>query len=410
MARDLYRPFDASDSQTGASSSSAPKETTPKDTAPKDYYRPWVEPEPEPAADQPRVARPVSELIVSPEGEINPVPLAGATGALTAGLASRILSNAQTNKVPSSLINARANAAAANAAVETARSQVANVGATTSSQADALKTALDAARAQADEARRIYDEARIRAARVGAIPEALNITNAPPVASIGTSASPESLTQGALRHSEKMGEISQANLVRKGAAPLSGYSQSSRLIVPNELVGAPIYNTIQKSAQTELALAEEAMRNAAKNFSTTQAQWQKATGAEPRAVATATNRLAGQETVASKASARLKALEEAYPGISAFPSVLRMGLSMIGGGLSAAELTNAYLQAKEGKLMDAATSGAGGVGGAMMLSGDPRRALMGALISSPALATQIPKLYEEYIQPRLFPYKSVMNE
>jgi hypothetical protein len=349
-------------------------------------------------------------LIVSPEGEINPVPLAGATGALTAGLASRILSNAQTNKVPSSLINARANAAAANAAVETARSQVANVGATTSSQADALKTALDAARAQADEARRIYDEARIRAARVGAIPEALNITNAPPVASIGTSASPESLTQGALRHSEKMGEISQANLVRKGAAPLSGYSQSSRLIVPNELVGAPIYNTIQKSAQTELALAEEAMRNAAKNFSTTQAQWQKATGAEPRAVATATNRLAGQETVASKASARLKALEEAYPGISAFPSVLRMGLSMIGGGLSAAELTNAYLQAKEGKLMDAATSGAGGVGGAMMLSGDPRRALMGALISSPALATQIPKLYEEYIQPRLFPYKSVMNE
>jgi len=409
MARDLYRPFDASDSQTGASSSSAPKDTTPKDTAPKDYYRPWVEPTPAPETEKSTVARPISELIVSPEGDINPVPVAGATGALTAGLTSRILSNAQTNKVPSSLINARANAAAANAAVETARSQVANVGATTSSQADALKTALDAARAQADEARRIYDEARIRAARIGAIPEALNITNAPPIAAIGTSASPESLTQGALRHSEKMGEISQANLVRKGAAPLSGYSQSSRLIVPNELVGAPIYNTIQKSAQTELALAEEAMRNAAKNFSTTQAQWQKATGAEPRAVATATNRLAGQETVASKASARLKALEEAYPGISAFPSVLRMGLSMIGGGLSAAELTNAYLQAKEGKLMDAATSGAGGVGGAMMLSGDPRKVAMGALISSPALATQIPKLYEEYIHPRLFPTKSVME-
>ena len=64
MARDLYRPFDDSDSQAGASSSSAPKDTTPKDTAPKDYYRPWVEPEPEPAADQPRVARPVSELWV----------------------------------------------------------------------------------------------------------------------------------------------------------------------------------------------------------------------------------------------------------------------------------------------------------------------------------------------------------
>jgi hypothetical protein len=408
MSKDTFDPYAP---LGGTSASAKPASDTPASTEKFDPYAPLkIEAEPEPAADQPRVARPVSELIVSPEGEINPVPLAGATGALTAGLASRILSNAQADKVPSTLVNARATAAGANAALEAARTQASQAGAVASSQADALKTALDAARAQADEARRVYDEARIRAARVGAIPEALNITNAPPVAAIGTSASPEGLTQGALRHAEKAGEVIQANAVRKGAAPLSGYSQSSRLIVPNELVGAPIYNTIQKSAQTELALAEEAMRNAAKNFSTTQAQWQKATGAAPRAVATATNRLAGQETVASKASARLKALEEAYPGISAFPTVLRMGLSMIGGGLSAAELTNAYLQAKEGKMMDAATSAAGGVGGAMMLSGDPRRALMGAVISSPALATQIPKLYEEYIQPRLFPYKSVMNE
>lgn len=47
MSRDLYRPFDASDSQTNASTTEAPKpETT------RDFYRPWVEPEPEPKADE----------------------------------------------------------------------------------------------------------------------------------------------------------------------------------------------------------------------------------------------------------------------------------------------------------------------------------------------------------------------
>ncbi len=401
MSKDTFDPY-APLSGTKTNASAAPASTEKFDP-----YAPLkIEEDAAPDTEKPTVARPVSELVVSPEGNINPIAVAGAAGA---GAGALFGAKPEIPKEPSSLINARANAAAANAAVETARSQAANVGTVTASQADALKQSLDAARAQADEARRIYDEARVRAARVGAIPETLNITNAPPVAAIGTSASPESLTQGALRHSEKMGEISQANLVRKGAAPLSGYSQSSRLIVPNELVGAPIYNTVQKAAQTELALAEQAMRDAAKNFSITQAQWQKMTGAEPRAVVNATSRLAAQETAASKAAAKLKALEEAYPGISAFPTVLRMGLNMIGGGLSAAELTNAYLQAKEGKLMDAATSGVGGVGGAMMLSGDPRKALMGAIISSPALATQIPKLYEEYVHPRLFPTKSVME-
>lgn len=405
MSKDTFDPYAPLGS---ASSSAKPASDTPASTEKFDPYAPLkIEAAPEPDADQPRVARPVSELVVSSEGDINPVPLAGAAGAGAGALFGK---RPESAKTPSSLVNARATAAGANAALEVARTQAAQAGTVASSQADALKTALDAARAQADEARRIYDEARIKAARIGAIPDALNITNAPPVAAIGTSASPESLTQGALRHSEKMGEISQANLVRKGAAPLSGYSQSSRLIVPNALVGAPIYNTVQQAAQSELALAEQAMKDAAKNFSTTQAQWQKATGSAPRAVATATNRLAGQETAANKAIARLQALEEAYPGISAFPTVLKMGLNMIGGGLSAAELTNAYLQAKEGKMMDAATSGVGGVGGAMMLSGNPRTRMMGAVISTPALATQIPKLYEEYIQPRLFPYKSVMNE
>lgn len=310
---------------------------------------------------------------------------------------------------PKELVSARATKAGAEAALEQARAQAAQAGTTVGSQADLLKIQLDVARSEVDAAREAYDLARRNAERIGALPEKLTVINVPGGAAPGTSASPEGLSQGALRHSGKMGEISEANIVRKGAAPLTGYTQSSRLIVPNELAGAPIYNSVQKSAQAELAAAEAALQNAIKNLGATQSQWQKLTGATPQPVSSAATRVAAKEVEAARAAARLQEMEKVYPGMEKFRSALRTGLNFGGGGLSAMELADAWEKAQQGKWTEAALSATGGLGGAMMLSKDPRTVAMGALISSPSLATQIPKLYQEYVQPRLFPEKSVME-
>lgn len=310
---------------------------------------------------------------------------------------------------PSQLVTGRANLSSAQAGLEEARRQASLAGSNVGSQIDQLKIQLDVARSEMDAARQAYELARKNAERLGALPETLSVINVPSGAAPGTSASPEGLSQGALRHSAKMGEISEANVVRKGAAPLTAYTQSSRLIVPNELADAPIYNALQKSAQAELAAAEQALQNAIKNLGVTQSQWQKVSGTTPPVVTNAATKVAQKEIQAAQAAARLAELEKAYPGFGKFATALGKSVNIAGGGLSGAEFMNAYEKAQEGKWVDAISSGAAGLGGALMLGG-PRSKAIGTVLAAPALATQIPELYKEYVHPRIFPEKSVMEE
>lgn len=403
MAKDTFDPYAPLRERPAAAASEQAAPAEPFDPYAK-YEAPEAPPRAAPAPEVGREPRPMSEIFVSPEGDINPVPIGAGVGAAgAAAFGPRV-------EPPPQITTARAGVAGAEAGLEAARRQAAQSMLMSGSQADMLKLQLDAARAEMDAARYAYDMAKANAQKLGALPETLSVTNVPSGAAPGTSASPEGLSQGALRHSGKMGEITEANLVRKGAAPLTGYTQLSRLIVPNELGSAPIYNSIQKSAQAELSLAEKAFQDAVKNLGIAQSQWQKATGATPPSVAAANTRVAGQEIAAAKAKARLQELEKAYPGMEKFRAALRGGLNIAGGALSGAELSHAIDLARQGKWMDAALAASSGVGGAMMLSKDPRTAAMGAVVSAPGLATQIPKLYQEYIEPRLFPPKSVMED
>lgn len=194
----------------------------------------------------------------------------------------------------------------------------------------------------------------------------------------GTSELAGSLTQGALRHSAKMGEVREANQVRKGIAgyqaglpaservPLTGYTQSSRLIVPNELANAPVMNPEQAALEAEIARLTQAREAAAGRVAEAQkAQGKARAPIAPQALSTA-------QANAAEAAARVKALEPSLMGkVGLAAKKFIPGLNILGGALSGAELVRAYDLYRQGKITDATFAALTGAGGLAMMVPSP---------------------------------------
>jgi len=249
-------------------------------------------------------------------------------------------------------------------------------------------------------------EAREHAVKLNALPEP------PPAVEVPKVSSTIPIDEGAMRHNTKMGNIVDYNAVRKGMTGttaetqgmgrLSGYTQTGRLIVPDALANAPIYNSEQLLAQQKLAEAEAAYKSAQAHANSMQAKWKGLSGSTPKAVTTAETGVTRATEKAAQAADKLKLLEAAKPtGLQRAGAVVSKipGLNILAGGLTGAELMNAYEQAQQGHYLDATMSGMSGVGGALMMVPHPVAKVAGAVLSAPPLAYQGYQAAKEYFAP-----------
>ena len=142
------------------------------------------------------------------------------------------------------LTSARADYAGSRAAEGQLRGELTRMQGDRLDAVDNARFAIQDADASVNMARQELNAAEEAARQLNALPESSPISSADNVVK-GASDVEGALSQGALKHSEKMGEVREANQVRKGIAgykqglptservPLTGYTQSSRLIVPN---------------------------------------------------------------------------------------------------------------------------------------------------------------------------------
>lgn len=334
------------------------------------------------------------------------VPEAGAAGAAVGYVAGKVLPKVEVPE-PKGLDTARVNASVAEKSVQR---QVEALKDTKASQTlkidDALKE-LNNAKATASEAERKLALARENAIRLNALPEP------PPSVEVPKVGSTVPIDEGAMRHNTKMGNIVDYNAVRKGMTGttaetqgmgrLSGYTQTGRIIVPQALANAPIYNAEQLLAQKQLAEAEAAYKTAQANANSMQAKWKGLSGSTPKSVVTAETGVARATERAAAAADKLKALEATKPtGLQragAFVSRIP-GLNVLAGGLTGAELMNAIEQGNRGEYLDAAMSGMGAAGGALMMVPHPVAKIGGALLSAPPLAYQGYQAARDYFSPK----------
>jgi hypothetical protein len=260
---------------------------------------------------------------------------------------------------------------------------------------DNIKLELDAAKAKLADAAVAYEEAQAKARQIGAIVE-------PPPKVAPLEVLPGQLSEGAMSHSNKMGEITQANTVRKGIAgtakglspeqrmPLTGYAQNSRLIVPDYLAQAPVYSPEQIAAQQDLARAEAQRKAAQQQAAAAQGKFESA-GRRPPVSAGQQQRVATAAEKSSQAAEKLRLLQAQSPSTL---SKLGMALgktplmNIIGGAMSAAELAEMINNIDRGEYGKAAMNAMGGVGGAMMMAPNPAAKVIGAGLSAIPLGYQ----------------------
>lgn len=319
--------------------------------------------------------------------DYTPEVLGGAAGALV-GLRAPKYENPK-------LVDARANLASAQAVEGGIKSDLVKATGSRLDAMDAARLAAQDAQAEINAARQALSQAEANAAKY-AVPDRapLPIVDAVEDVAKGTSAVKGSLTQGALRHSEKMGEITEANTVRKGIAgsgkglpaservPLTGYSQSSRLIVPNELASAPVTSAAQTEAEKAVQAAKEAHANAVKRAAALKVQ-QDALSKPSSKENTKTEALSKAKNTSLGAKATVDELTKARSLLSKIP-----GFNMIMGGLSGAELVYAYRQYQAGNNVDAIIAGLSGVGGLVSLVPNPAAKLIGTAMTVPGMAYQ----------------------
>jgi hypothetical protein len=326
------------------------------------------------------------------------VSTGAAVGATAGYVANKVLPPVTEPKVPG-YTAAKLASVEAEDLVQRRTAELANRVTTHQTTVDDAFRELQALKLQAEEAARKVEAARTKAMQLGAIPEPKPVAPTSLTAA-GTSEVPGSLSQGSLRHSEKMGEITEANRVRKGIAgtakglspeqrmPLTGYAQNSRVIVPDYLAQAPVYSQEQLLAQKELQTAENAYKTFLDQSRSAQAKWQGLTKAEPKAVSGFREKVGtAAETAATKAK-RLAELEKMQPGMmrkAGYALSKVPYLNVLGGALTGAEAVNAY---EKGFTPEGIMSGMGAAGGALMMVPHPVAKVAGALMSVPPLAYQ----------------------
>ena len=259
---------------------------------------------------------------------------------------------------------AQAQVAGSTANVQALQSQLAAGQTAQATTASDLLNRLQAAKAEYNTAQQALAQARTEAQRLSALPQPPAPATPPtgPTTPPGMGTTPDALSEGAMRHSAKMGEIRDANQVRKGIAgyraglpaaermPLTGYTQSSRLIVPNELANAPLYNQEQIAAQQRLAAAESAFKSAQTDLNRVQSAVDRLTTSKP--LQNTQTQLDAAQRQQAVNRARLASLEKTSPGM--FSNIGKMAslgggrlpnllTSTAGGALAGYEGMNAYL-------------------------------------------------------------------
>ena len=333
------------------------------------------------------------------------VPEAGAAGAVVGAVAGRVLPKVEA-PMPKGLDTAKVNASVAQKSVQRQVEALKDTKASQTLKIDETLKELNNARATASEAERKLALARENAIRLNALPE-------PPAVEVPKVGSTVPIDEGAMRHNTKMGNIVDYNAVRKGMTGttaetqgmgrLSGYTQTGRIIVPQALANAPIYNAEQLLAQKQLAEAEAAYKTAQANANSMQAKWKGLSGSTPKSVVTAETGLARATEKAATAADKLAELQATKPtGLQRAGALVSKipFLNTLSGGLVGAELMNAIEQANRGENFDAAMSGMGAAGGALMMVPNPYAKVAGAVLSAPPLAYQGYQAARDYFSPK----------
>lgn len=337
----------------------------------------------------------ISESSGAPKESI--VPEAGAVGAVAGTAFGRIFKT----KPPQPYVRASVEADVTKKAVARQQSNLAAARQAHVSNVDAAFLELKNAQARASDAARELTAAREAAMKLNALPE-VGMTKAElqqlQEAMKFAEQNRIPIDKGAMAHNIKMKNIVDYNAVRKaiagtaegmqGLERLSGYTQSGRLIVPQELSTAPLLNAEQLEAQRRLQKAQEAFDAASKNATSMEARWKGLSNSTPKPVTTAEAALTRSIESAAKAADRLDAVKPT--GTQRVGMVMSKipGLNLLSGAMTAAEYANMVEQANKGNYTDATISGMSGLGGTLMLAPTAYAKVAGALLSVPPLAYQ----------------------
>jgi len=264
---------------------------------------------------------------------------------------------------------------------------------------DNARFAIQDADAGVNIARQELNAAEEAARQLNALPESSPISSADNVVK-GASDVEGALSQGALKHSEKMGEVREANQVRKGIAgykqglptservPLTGYTQSSRLIVPNELANAPVKSAAQIEAENRLKEAKDKHAAAVKQAAEAKMR-QESAGKPSRTESSLSSDVTKASSTTAGKKAALEELEKARSFLSKIP-----GFNTLMGGLSGAELVHAYRQIRAGNTLDGVMAGLSGAGGLIAMAPHPVAKAIGTAMAVPPLAYQAYQAYK----------------
>ena len=180
------------------------------------------------------------------------------------------------------------------------------------------------------------------------------------------------LGSGAMKHSNTMGEVHEANVVRKGTeATGSGWQQKSRLIVPEKYAAT-------SSLSTEQLLAQKNLENAQREYRQAQIDLSKAKSAHAKESGKLANLSKQTEQGLSKAEENLNNAKEQYKNVASkkAPGMIaragqQVGKSIFGsvipGAAAGMDLEDARQRYNRGDIPGAVISGIGGVGGAMSM-------------------------------------------
>ena len=298
------------------------------------------------------------------------------------------------------LTTARADYAGSKAAEGQLRGELTRMQGDRLDAVDNARFAIADAQAEVSMTRQELNAAEEAARKLNALPEPVVSPSAADNVVKGASDVEGSLSRGALTHSEKMGEIREANQVRKGIAgykqglpttervPLTGYTQSSRLIVPNELANAPVKTAAQIEAENRLKVAKENHAAAVKRAADAKMQQELASKPSRPETSLSSDVTKASSTTAGKKAA-LEELEKARSFLSKIP-----GFNTLMGGLSGAELVHAYRQLREGNTLEGVMAGISGAGGLISLAPHPVAKAIGTAMAVPPLAYQAYQAYK----------------
>lgn len=180
------------------------------------------------------------------------------------------------------------------------------------------------------------------------------------------------LGSGAMKHSNVMGEVHEANVVRKGTeATGSGWQQKSRLIVPEKYAAT-------SSLSTEQLLAQKNLEKAQRDYRQAQIDLSKAKSAHAKESGKLANLSKQTEQGLSKAEENLNIAKEQYKNVASkkVPGMIaragqQVGKSIFGsvipGAAAGVDLEDARQRYNRGDIPGAVISGIGGVGGALSM-------------------------------------------